>query len=328
MMVHGLQRVGIDTRAVSLAAATSHALLTDPDARVPEMVLRRVWREAARHSDDPYLGLHTGEQAGAPLNNALMYIILMSRDLEDGLRRAVRFQSLMAHGRDIFRIRRDGDAIVLVLPDLQGAPGETSRHEVEFTMVVVARFIDFALQSDQWRRAVHFAHPLAAERAEYERIFQCRARFSQRENGFVIPRDVMRQPCAHHSAELLRVLEADSEQAMRRLDEHTLTSQVRAVVSARLGNGGCDVASVAATLHLSVRTLQRRLHTEHTSFDGIADDARRKIALELVTGDVVLSDLGRRLGFSDGRAFLRAFRRWTGATPTAYRAAAIPQAAS
>lgn len=326
MMLHGLQRVGIDTRSVCLAAATSHALLTDPDARVPEVVLRRVWREAAGCSDDPHLGLHTGEQAGAPLNNALMYIILMSRDLEDGLRRAVRFQSLMAHGREIFSIRRDGDAIVLVLPDLQGAP-ETSRHEVEFTMVVVARFIDFALQSDGWRREVHFAHALAADRAEYERIFQCRARFSQRENGFVIPRDVMRQPCAHHSAELLRVLEADSEQALRRLDEQTLTSRVRAVVSARLGNGGCDVASVAAALHLSVRTLQRRLHTEHTSFDGIADDARRKVALELVTGEIVLSDLGRRLGFSDGRAFLRAFRRWTGATPTAYRAAAIPQAA-
>lgn len=90
MMLHGLQRVGIDTRTVCLAAATSHALLTDPDARVPEVVLRRVWREAARHSADPHLGLHTGELAGAPLNNALMYIILSSRDLEDGLRRAVR----------------------------------------------------------------------------------------------------------------------------------------------------------------------------------------------------------------------------------------------
>lgn len=86
---------------------------------------------------------------------------------------------------------------------------------------------------------------------------------------------------------------------------------------------------VAAALALATRTLRRRLAAEGTSLRALLDEARRERAvLELTRGDLPLVELAGSLGFSDQSAFSRAFTRWTGRSPRAYRlrhAAANPR---
>jgi AraC-like DNA-binding protein len=73
---------------------------------------------------------------------------------------------------------------------------------------------------------------------------------------------------------------------------------------------------------MSGRTLQRRLADADTSFQSIVDDARRKLAVRLLRreGDATLSEVTFMTGFGDQSAFTRAFKRWTGQTPGAFRA--------
>ncbi|WP_309117340.1 AraC family transcriptional regulator [Saccharothrix sp.] len=82
-----------------------------------------------------------------------------------------------------------------------------------------------------------------------------------------------------------------------------------------------DMDTAAARLHMSPRTLRRRLAAEGTSFHRVAAEARHAAAVELLTTTRLgLSPIALRLGYSDASTFTRAFRRWTGVTPGTYRA--------
>jgi AraC-like DNA-binding protein len=95
------------------------------------------------------------------------------------------------------------------------------------------------------------------------------------------------------------------------------------VVAARIesilpGDAGTD--ALAAALHMSPRTLQRRLEDEGTRFSEVLDAVRERMARRLVLDDAIgLAEVGYRVGFSDAATFSRAFKRWTGMPPGAFR---------
>jgi AraC-like DNA-binding protein len=95
---------------------------------------------------------------------------------------------------------------------------------------------------------------------------------------------------------------------------------VRDAARRGLERGDACVATTAARLGLSVRTLQRRLGELGASYSALVDDVRRETALQLV-GRRPTTEIALTLGFSTPAAFFRAFRRWTGTTPRAHAAA-------
>lgn len=84
--------------------------------------------------------------------------------------------------------------------------------------------------------------------------------------------------------------------------------------------GSCTIEAVATALGLSVRTVQRRLESEGTTFGALLDETRREAALEYLRDpQIAIKEAAYRVGFSEPSTFYRAFRRWTGATPADYR---------
>jgi AraC-like DNA-binding protein len=96
-----------------------------------------------------------------------------------------------------------------------------------------------------------------------------------------------------------------------------------AVVGARIEAilpGDASTEAVAAALHMSARTLQRRLEDEGTRFSEVLDAVRERVSRALVLDEALaLGEVGYRVGFSDAATFSRAFKRWTGLPPGAYR---------
>jgi AraC-like DNA-binding protein len=81
------------------------------------------------------------------------------------------------------------------------------------------------------------------------------------------------------------------------------------------------VGSVARSLGLSPRSLQRRLADEGTRYNDLVDEVRRQFAeLYLARPRLAVSEVAYLVGFTDPSAFFKAFRRWTGLTPSDYRA--------
>jgi AraC-like DNA-binding protein len=99
----------------------------------------------------------------------------------------------------------------------------------------------------------------------------------------------------------------------------SLAARVAAHVASSLP-GGTDVGEVARAMHMSARTLQRRLEQEQTRFSEVLDDARLAVARRLLADPgVTLADVAFRLGFADLATFSRAFKRWTGQPPGQWR---------
>ena len=81
-----------------------------------------------------------------------------------------------------------------------------------------------------------------------------------------------------------------------------------------------DLVAAAARLHMSTRTLKRKLAESGSSFGGLLDDVRKRDSLQLLLGaDRSIEEVARRIGYADPSNFRRAFQRWTGLSPTAYR---------
>ena len=99
-----------------------------------------------------------------------------------------------------------------------------------------------------------------------------------------------------------------------------VSRRVRDVIARELAHGSPTLESVAGQLHMSRRTLARKLEAEATTFGAILDQLRRELALKYLMGSkLVMADIALLLGFSDGTTFYRSFKRWNGCTPAAYR---------
>jgi AraC-like DNA-binding protein len=117
------------------------------------------------------------------------------------------------------------------------------------------------------------------------------------------------------------MLDRFARDALSRLPEaDDLALRVRYAISNQLWAGECSLETIARTLCMSPRSLQRRLQDCETSFNALVDNARRDAALELILDPTItVSDIAVRIGFSEPSAFDRAFRRWTGISPGSYR---------
>jgi len=122
-----------------------------------------------------------------------------------------------------------------------------------------------------------------------------------------------------------RAARSRCEQDLRRGDEVAVVDQLRQYLlrSFDIATGGRvppTVGEAAAAVHLSVRTLHRRLRAAGRSYQGLVDDARRERAAELLLDSrVKLGFVAAALGYRDPANFSRAYKRWHGVTPRSTR---------
>jgi AraC-like DNA-binding protein len=102
--------------------------------------------------------------------------------------------------------------------------------------------------------------------------------------------------------------------------QHLSSEVVSPLIIALLPRGYPGIEEVAGLLHVSQRTLQRQLHTEGVSYSELVERCRYQAACNYLqqTQDAV-ADIAERLAYADPSSFSRAFRRWSGITPRAFR---------
>ena len=129
-------------------------------------------------------------------------------------------------------------------------------------------------------------------------------------------------PCRNADERLLRILKAHCNDLLKKLGQRAdLKQHVAHLISNHLPSSSVNAKIVARELGMSERTIARRLSEHGLSFGQIVDDVRRQLAERyLREPDLRPSQIAYLLGYSEPSAFTRAFRRWTGLSPTQYRA--------
>jgi len=169
--------------------------------------------------------------------------------------------------------------------------------------------------------AVHFKHASPLSAGLHERHFGCPVRFASDRDALLVPTDVLEAPNRLGDRSISRFFEEHLDTVVAGSpDRQPLERQVLPLIARSLSGGVPRVSDVARRLAMSARTLQRRLAAGGRSYQSLVDEARHQLAARLlVETDYSLSEVSFMAGFSDQSAFTRAFKRWEGSTPRAYR---------
>ena len=138
----------------------------------------------------------------------------------------------------------------------------------------------------------------------------------------MLDRDVCERPLAGADRTLAKILEASAASQIVALPAApSFLGDLRRAVADDISGGPPGIDVVARRLGMSDRTLQRRLQDLGASYREVLDEVRRDLALELMRdGELSISEVAARLGYSEASAFRRSFRRWTESSPRRFRA--------
>ncbi|MEM6490576.1 MAG: helix-turn-helix domain-containing protein, partial [Pseudomonadota bacterium] len=170
---------------------------------------------------------------------------------------------------------------------------------------------------------VSFAHEAPSRRAAHEAFFRCPIRYGADGDALAIPTDVADKPNRLGDQGVSAFLDAHLDDELNQLaTDDDWDGRIRAQIAEALSDGPPSIAEVARRLGVSTRTLQRRLSENGVAFQILRDGARRDLAETLLRKTQYgLSEVAFLTGFSEQSSFNRAFKRWNGQTPAAFRQA-------
>ena len=154
----------------------------------------------------------------------------------------------------------------------------------------------------------------------YERFFGCAVEFGARENAFVLSGADADRPLESSNRQLASVLDTMLAEQLARLGRTDVVARCKAAILEHLASGEISEDEAALRLNMSPRTLQRKLAETGTSYKALLDGTRKDLALRYI-GDPhrSITDITFSLGFAGPSSLTRAFKRWTGASPSDYR---------
>ena len=185
------------------------------------------------------------------------------------------------------------------------------------------------IAGSQWTQVeVQFAHPAPLDVGEHTRVFGAPVSFGCAANAFVVEREFLDRQVPPADERLYPVLKQYLDGVLAEMPrEDRLLASIRRAVGEALHDGNPSLERVAKKSALSQRTLQRRLAQHGVDFKWLVEDTRHRFALSyLREPNHTLTEIACLLGYSEVSAFNRAFRRWTGATPSNFRRVELPAA--
>jgi AraC-like DNA-binding protein len=321
LAVEALAATGRDVTALLESLGIERSQLDDVDGRVPVSVDVALWAGAWRLSGDECFGLHAAEGLKPGAFDVLGYTLSTSATLGGAFERLVRYNHLLHDLADLSLTQSDGEARL----SLRLLPEGTPRQQAEFSLAVFLLFSRQATGLNVVPLAVEFSHAAPADVSEHRRIFQSPIRFDRPSTALVLPRQALDLPLLDADPGLCAVLERQLLDLVARLPRgEGVLDSVRRLIASELCGGDPSVEFVARRMHISPRTLHRRLRDARTSYRAVVDDLRQDLAVRYLAEErLAIGEAAYLLGFSEASAFHRSFKRWTGRTPADYRRDAL-----
>lgn len=313
------REAGVDLASVLAAHGTTEVEMLHPETRLPRTTCIQIIRALLVHLNDPLAGLRAGERARLTDVDVLGYLAQHCATALDAMETAQRYSRLVGDASRVTLTREAGRVTIRV--GLSG--GRASIPELADFAVASGHVVLSDLTGGEVRAlSVELARPKPRDPRPYRAFFGAPVTFGARAGQLVYAEAAMLRPLPQRDARLAALLAEHAETRLKCLpDVSTLVEQVRSQLRSDVTVGPPSLAKVASKFRMSERTLRRRLHATGESFRTLLDDVRQERAFHLLNaGEHSVADIAQQLGFSDATTFGRAFRRWTGATPSERRA--------
>ena len=309
---------GLDAQALFSEQGITLDQIRDPNARIPSRTWDALARRSAGSIADPAFGLRAAHCWHPSNLGALGYAWLSSSTLRTGLGRLTRYWRLL--GEKAAAHLEDTHAGLKTVFESGRADPVLSAVTADFTMSLLVsmcrmnhgdalRPVEVALKRtkpDGWQ--VYRSH------------YGCPVRFATGEDSFTLARGDADRPLPTSNRQIAATLDTMLTQQLAQLDRSNVVARCRASLLEQLSSGELSEEEMAQQLHMSRRTLQRKLAGAETTYQELVDTTRHDLALRYIEDPHrSITDITFMLGFSQQSAFTRAFRRWTGTAPSEYR---------
>jgi AraC-like DNA-binding protein len=317
-LVEAMEAAGCNPESILAPLGLTAEKLGDPEGFIAAADFAQILDGAARASGDDCFGLHFGERFQPRDVGALLYVVVNSPTFGAGFANAARY--LKVHNEAARSTFVPGPR----LSQLQFAldlPVRLRRQQVEYGLTVMLNAMRL-MAGSQWAPIeVQLEHAAPAHPAEAIRVFAAPVSYGRPVNAFVVEREFADRPVPAADPHLYPIMRDYLERVLAEMPpEDGMITSVRRAIGEAMRQGEPTLGQVAARLAVGARTLQRKLKEQDVAFKGLVDDTRRQFALRYLRDPAnTLSEVSYLLGFSEVSAFNRAFRRWTGSTPSEFR---------
>jgi AraC-like DNA-binding protein len=312
-----LEELGVPPAAVLRQAGLPPGLFEQSKVWVTTGELFALYRAVEAISRDPAIGLKLGSEDRFERYSPTAIAALYSRSFRDALDRIARYKRLTCP-EEIRIGERNGECAVEFRWMLAEQPEPPTLTVMCFAWVVTIGRRGTGRRITPLRVELKGAE---SNRRLYEDYFGCPVEFGARHNKLFFRSEDIRRPFVTHNPDLLELvapqLEAELKQQMA---STSLKEQVKGILKNFLAGQRPRLEDVARELHVSTRTLQRRLLEERITFHGLMEQARREMAQHyLLKSSLELNETAYLLGYEDPNSFIRAFHKWEGTSPGEWR---------
>jgi AraC-like DNA-binding protein len=318
-LIDAIAAGGGDPDAVLSSLGLTRQAISNPMGVIPSSDFARLLEAAALGTHDACFGLHFAERYQPKNIGPVTYVVLNSPTFAAGIENVARY--LHAHNeaaRVTFALEGDRAYVRHELADLSI---EVPRQHNEYSLAVGLNTIRLMAGSRWAPMEVQFAHAAPADLSEHVRVFRAPVSFGCPTNAFVVEREFLDRPVPAADERLYPILRRYLDRVLKDMPrEEGLLVAVRRAIGEAMRDGDPALAHVAKKLAASPRTLQRQLKDHGLEFKRLVDDTRHRFSLNYLRDRKhTLTEIAFLLGYSEVSAFNRAFKRWTGSTPSDYR---------
>ena len=312
-----LRDLGVDPNEVLTEAGLALKLFDDSDNVISYACRSHLLEACVAKTGCRHFGLLLGQQVGLSSLGLVGYLVQNSPDVASALCNLRHYSHLHVQGGEVILMRDERLAFL-------GYRICQSRVEASTQIYDGANAIAFnilrKLCGRNWAPTkVCFCHRKPIDLEPFNQFFWAPLRFDSKQNGVFFHERWLKQPVQQADPELCRLLQKQINKLEAEFRDD-FPEQVRRVLQTALLMGHSKEDEVATLFSMHSRTLHRRLKAFNTSFRQIADETRFEVARQMLeNSEKGLDQIAEVLGYGDTRAFIRAFKRWSGVTPARCR---------
>ncbi|WP_414473898.1 AraC family transcriptional regulator [Microvirga sp. M2] len=317
-----LRDFGIDPNPLIREAGLDPCLLSDGASVIPHAALGRLLILSVARTHCPHFGLLVGRRATILSLGLVGRLMLQSETVGDAMHALVSNLSAQNRGA-VLSLTISGDTALFTFSVYQSA-GRSVGQISDGSLAVAVNALRALCGSDWNPTEVFLPRATPADSKPYWRHFRCPVRFNQESATIVFPASDLDRRIAGADPVMRTLLEKEIRR-MKSTESSAFSDDIRRLLRIRLTGQRCSAEDLAKLLAMHRRTLSRRLRGNGLSYRAMVNEIRFEIARQLLEDTVVpLSEIAAVLGYSEPSAFTRAFRRWSGKTPTAWRGSSRP----
>jgi len=276
-----------------------------------------LWRAVGETSSDPAIGLKLGAEARLERYDPAAIAAVCSQSFRDAVQRIAFYKKLTCPEEIRIRTVRDETSVEFAFIQAEGDEPDVL---VDICLSWIFSIGHRGTDGKVKPLRVELIRPVR-HRQLFEAHFESRGRFKAERNALVFRSSDLDRPFTTHNEELLKIVGAQLEtEVQARIGSSDIGEQVKQTLRHSLAGRRPTLQHVAEDLHLSVRTLQRRLTDAGITFQQLVEETRRELAHHYLKQSAVeLNETAYLLGYEDANSFFRAFHVWEGTSPGEWR---------